>query len=191
MSIREHQKQITREKLLENTKSLILDNGFVKVSTKDISRASGVSQGTIFLHFNTKDNLLNVIFSSFLNELEIALTEGCNPKMDRELFLRDLFDIISLNENMLSRVYKDYAYLPLLIKKGIDQLEVKLKNLLFDNLRFKPTVTISIVDSFINIDAFYAQIKVNLQEKETYTEFNSVIKQKRGKLIKLYRTLFE
>ena len=64
-------------------------------------------------------------------------------------------------------------------------------NLFFENLRNNPNKNLSIVDSFISIDAFFAQIQKNLLEKEVYTEFNSIIRQRRGKIVKLYRILFE
>jgi hypothetical protein len=49
---------------------------------------------------------------------------------------------------------------------------------------------LNIIDSFISIDAFLSQIKQYLIEKDVVSEFNSVLKQKRGKLIKLYKVLF-
>ena len=77
------------------------------------------------------------------------------------------------------------------IKKKINNLDSTTKNLFFDNVRGNAEKKISIVDSFVSIDAFYSQVIKYLVEKEVYTSTNSVIKQKRGRLLKLYRMLFE
>lgn len=191
MGIREDNKKLTKERILKSTKWLLLNNGFVKVSTKDIARVSDVAQGSIFLHFGTKDNLLHHIISSDLTLLQTEIEDRVDSKKSRESFLGDFLDILGLHENILSRIYKDISYLSDNIRKTVEQIEVTLKNRLFDNIRNHPTKSLSIVDSFINIDAFIAQVKINLIEKEVFTDYNSVLKQRRGKLVKLYRTLFE
>lgn len=191
LGIRDERKRETRILIMESTKTLLLKNGFVKVSTKEISMQANVSQGSIFLHFGNKESLLNEIITKDIKKLEIELKEGCSTKTNRELFLKDLIDVLGSNENILSRVYKDYSYLSETLRKSVDNIETTLKNMIFDNLRVTPGKTLSIVDSFISIDAFYSQIKDNLLDKEVYNEFNSVMRQRRGKLVKLYRTLFE
>lgn len=191
MGIREQGKIETQNKIIRNTKRLLFENGFVKVSTKDISRASEVAQGSIFLHFHTKDNLLHKIISTELELLQSQIDDAVDSKNDRETFLRDFINVLSEHENMLSRVYKDIPYLSEDIKKTVESIEVGLKNALFENIRNHPITSLSIVDSFINIDAFIAQIKINLLEKDTYNDYNSILKQRRGKLVKLHRTLFE
>ena len=190
MGIREEQKRLTRENILKHTLELLLVNGLVKVSTKDISAASNVSQGSIFLHFSSKDNLISSIISENLSKLEISLKQRVVSKSDRESFLRDLLNVLIDHENILSRVYKDFAYVNEETKKNMEHIDTMIRNLIFDNLRNTPGRKISIVDSFISIDAFLAQIKLNLRDKEIFTEFNSVIKQTRGKLVKLYKVLF-
>lgn len=170
---------------------LIYTHGLIKVSTKDIARESEVAQGSIFLHFSNKENLLNIIINEGIQNLEIDIDEAVNPNLNREAFLLGLIDVISNHENILSRIYKDYPYLSESQKKNVDHLETKIKNLLFDNLRGSEGRKISIVDSFILIDSFVAQLKVNLLEKGVYTEFSSILRQRRGKMTKLYKTLFE
>jgi AcrR family transcriptional regulator len=191
MGVRNEQKQKTRENILFSARNLMLKNGFIKVSTKEISTVCGVSQGTLFLHFSTKDNLLNEIISHdidlYLNDLKL----NCNTKISREEFLIEILDVVGRHESILSRLYKDYYYLDETLTKSIDKADTVLKNLFFDNLRNTPGKTISIVDSFILIDAFVAQLKYYLLSKDVYTDTNSIIRQSRGKLNKLFRSLFE
>ena len=191
IGIRSESKQKTRQLILDKTALLLHNKGFLKVSSKEIARECNLSQGSIFLHFETKENLLNTILSSNIMKFEIDLKKNCIPNYSKELFLKNYIDVLIQNESFLSRAYKDLPYLPDALSKSLNGLETTTKNLFFENLRKNPEKKLSIVDSFISIDAFFAQIQKNLLEKEVYTEFNSIIRQRRGKIIKLYRTLFE
>lgn len=191
IGIRSDSKQRTRELILEKT-ALLLDNrGFLNVSTKEISRECNISQGSIFLHFQTKENLLNTILLTNIVKFERDLEKMCLPKYTKELFLKNYLDVLIEHESFLSRAYKDLPYLSEALSKNINSLETTTKNIFFENIRNNPEKKLSIVDSFISIDAFFAQILKNLLEKDTYTKSNSIIRQRRGKIVKLYRTLFE
>lgn len=54
--------QETREKVLEAAISLVLEKGHENVAMKDLVDASGVSNGSIFHHFGSKDGVLEEIF---------------------------------------------------------------------------------------------------------------------------------
>lgn len=191
MGIRSDLKEKTRNLILDET-ALLLDNkGYLKVSSKEIARNCDVSQGSIFLHFKTKENLLNTILIANIDGFESELKKMCDSKSSKEIFLKNYLDVVTRHESFLSRAYKDLPYLSEALSKNIVGLETLTKNLFFDNLRQNPNKKLSIVDSFISIDAFFAQIQKNLLEKETYSNSNSIIRQRRGKIVKLYRTLFE
>lgn len=191
MGIRSDSKEKTRKLLLEKTALLLNNKGYLMVSSKEISKECNLSQGTLFLHFQTKENLLNTILNDNIDSFEIELIKRCKITDNRDLFLKSYIDVLIEHESFLSRAYKDLSYLTGNLKRNIDNLETLTKNLFFDNLRKNPGRKLNIVDSFISIDAFIAQIQKNLIEKEIYSETNSIIRQRRGKIVKLYRALFE
>jgi AcrR family transcriptional regulator len=188
--IREEQKAETRKRIIDSTFHLIKEKGFLKISSKDIAKSCNVAQGSIFLHFGTKIDLLNHILGSNIESYEDDLKRDCLPDLSRELFLKSLLDTIEKHEDILARIYKDYSYLDTSLTKSIDNAEVLLKNLLFSNYKLYTKEKVNIVDSFIAIDAFLSQIKEYLISKDTFSTVNSVIRQKRGRLLKLYRMLF-
>ena len=190
INTRDQNKLYTREKILSETMILIQQNGFVKVSTKDIAVASGVSQGSIFLHFGTKNQLIEEILISNLNVFQNDLVQGCRTNYPTDQFSREFISVVILHENFLSRAYKDYPYLPEHLQKYIDDIETLIKNLFFDNLKQHRSMPLNIIDSFLFIDAFYAQIKSYLLEKNAQS-IGSFLKQRRGRIMKLYSKLFE
>lgn len=184
------EKEKTRQRIIDATEFLIRRRGFVKISSNEISKECGVSKGSIFLHFGTKDSLLKAILDRNIDKLEDTIHEQCIITNTQEFFLKNLLDSISLYEDILSRMFRDYSYLDIETTKRIDNLEVTIKNLIYENFKRNSKKILSIVDSFISIDAFLSQIKDYLISKETFTTSNSIMRQKRGRISKLYKMLF-
>ncbi|MGH2616689.1 MAG: TetR/AcrR family transcriptional regulator, partial [Thermomicrobiales bacterium] len=55
----------TRERILEAARAVMLSKGLVRATTKEIARAAGVSEGTLYNHFANKEEL----FLCTLNQL--------------------------------------------------------------------------------------------------------------------------
>lgn len=189
ISVREEQKQMTKQKIIAKTTELLQENGFIRVSTKDIANVCGVSQGTIFLHFGTKQHLLYSILNSNVSEFRDDFIERCKAEIDQEIFLKEYLYVLAKHENILSRVYKDYFYLSEDLQKEVNDLETLIKNEIFDNLKTHWSKSINILDTFVLIDAFLAQVRAYLLEKNS-SSVQSIIKQRRGRIIKLYNRLF-
>jgi len=193
MGIRSELKQKTHNLILEKTALLLDKKGFLNVSSKEIAKECNVSQGSIFLHFKTKENLLNMILSNNITHFENSLKNSLLPELKSDIFLKKYLDLLILNEAFLSRAYMDLPYLQETLSKNLNNLETTTKNLFFENIRKNniKNIKFNIVDTFISIDAFFSQSQKNLLEKDIYAQSNSVIRQRRGKIIKLYRILFE
>ena len=57
-SSRQTQSVMTRERLLEAATRLFAERGYGKSSVKNIAEAAGISQGSVFWHFESKQRLL-------------------------------------------------------------------------------------------------------------------------------------
>ena len=129
-----------------------------------------ISQGTVFLHFKTKEKLLKKIIVEELLTLKEQLEFT-------ELNLSSLFRLVEDHEEILSRVIKDYPYLPSSFQEVFDQLKSSLKDHLFDIL--KETSNQSILDLFAFIDLllallfedlFYSREKILSTRKKKYKQ---------------------
>lgn len=190
INLRDKAKEQTKERILANTEVLLIEYGIIKTTTKMIADQSSVSHGTIFLHFGTKENLFNELLMSNIVDLENMLKSKCNIAKKPSFFISKVLDVIGQHENLLSRLYKDEAYLSDDLNKCIDNYENTLKNLLLDNYRSYSKKRVSIVDAFVAIDAFLSQLRFYLIKKEFSTHQISLIKQKKGRITKLYNILF-
>jgi AcrR family transcriptional regulator len=171
MNKRAQQKVKTHDKILSITKKIYLDQGYDKTSTKKISKQARVSQGTIFLHFDTKEKLLKQIIVVQLDELFERLRES-------KYTIPSLFQTFVEEEALLSRVIKDYHVLPSMFQESFNRVKMIYKDILFDLV--KPHSELSILDLFSLIEMILALIYEDLFYSET-----SVMKIKVKKYVKL------
>lgn len=114
--------------IIEAATRLFADEGFHGTSTRKIAAAAGVSEGTLFHYFSTKNVLLLAILDHFYNHLCDSAQEGIQDIMgtrDRLLFLaRNHLRSLMENQALMMRLiqvylsvdanyYKDYKNSPL------------------------------------------------------------------------------
>ncbi|OJE40420.1 TetR family transcriptional regulator [Bacillus tropicus] len=56
---------VNKEKLLEAAKEIIAEHGMEKLTLKAVAKSAQVTQGTVYYHFKTKDQLLLEVTESF------------------------------------------------------------------------------------------------------------------------------
>ena len=79
MQARETQRQDKRARILEAAVQVFAESGFFNATVAGIARAAGVADGTIYLYFKSKDDLLLQLFEEKMAELlasaQAALSE--------------------------------------------------------------------------------------------------------------------
>jgi AcrR family transcriptional regulator len=88
-----------QEKIVESAIQLFAEKGYANTSTAEIAKASGVSEGTIFKHYGTKDKLLLSVILPFISELF--------PYMAQELIKKTLPENTTTFEQFLRSLIKD------------------------------------------------------------------------------------
>ncbi|TDG15760.1 TetR/AcrR family transcriptional regulator [Seongchinamella unica] len=92
--------------------SLFAEKGFHGTSTRKIAAAAGVSEGTLFHYFATKNVLLQAILDNFYAELIESAQEGIRKIMgtrDRLLFLaRNHLRILMDQQALMARLIQVY-----------------------------------------------------------------------------------
>lgn len=72
MQARETQRQDKRARILEAAVRVFADRGFFNATVAEIARAAGVADGTIYLYFKSKDDLLLQLFEEKMAELSLS-----------------------------------------------------------------------------------------------------------------------
>ena len=112
-----------RERILNAAVKVFAKNGFYATRVSEIAKAAGVADGTIYLYFKNKDDVLITIFEEGIQRLLAILREvaAADEPFERrvsriiELQLglledqRDLAEVITVNLRQSSRLLKQYA----------------------------------------------------------------------------------
>ncbi len=65
-----------RERILETAMSLFVSRGYDGVAMREISDACGITKAALYHHFIGKAELLNEIFTTYLDEMAVVVTTG-------------------------------------------------------------------------------------------------------------------
>lgn len=112
-----------RERILAAAIKVFAKNGFYATRVSEIAKAAGVADGTIYLYFKNKDDVLVSIFEDGIMRLleiirEIAASDATVEQriqriIEMQLGLledqRDLAEVITVNLRQSSRLLKQYG----------------------------------------------------------------------------------
>jgi AcrR family transcriptional regulator len=65
-----------REEILRATLALIRERGMAKLTTREVAERAGVSEGSVFYHFEDRFGLLKAVFEQSLEPLHISALES-------------------------------------------------------------------------------------------------------------------
>lgn len=111
MSKRQQQKQETKKRIVSAAYGVFAKNGF-SAATSDIAAATGVSHGTIFVHFPTRDDLLIYLLNDFGLKVGSRLHELARNSEDTPDVLRAHLNAIKEHEDFYTRLISESRLLP-------------------------------------------------------------------------------
>jgi len=113
MNKREIQKGNTRSLLLKTAKQMFAENGLVNVKTLTIAKEAGLSHGTLFSHFKTREELVETVIESFGLEVAGQINILVNQNSNLEDILRSHIKSIKDNESFYISLISEAAMLPI------------------------------------------------------------------------------
>ncbi len=109
---RQQQKENTRRKLLSTALEVFSQKGITSTRMSDIAEASGVSHGTVFLHFETQDALTSAVIEDFGLRMASRTHELATGSGSVKEILSAHLKGIRENEGFYTRLVLESAHLP-------------------------------------------------------------------------------
>ncbi len=81
--LRSHQKEITRERILETVAEIINEGRILDFSIKEVADRAGVSYGSVYRHFSTRETLIEALYEA-VSEI-VAQSSPFSPKSLEEI----------------------------------------------------------------------------------------------------------
>jgi len=132
--IREQLIQARRNQILDAAAAVFAEKGFHRATTKEIAKAAGVSEGTIYNYFANKDDLL-ISMMTRLAELEHLAEELAGAlRSDPQDFLITIFryrmGLIQQGQEMLQAILPEMLINPALRERFYQQFVLRIATLL-------------------------------------------------------------
>jgi AcrR family transcriptional regulator len=113
----------TRQRILEVAVDLFIERGYAGTSVRDISQRIGMTKGSLYYHFASKEDLLTALVEPIISELDhfIADASGRDAPADRGMIER-LVTILDRHGIILRSLMSDPSVLHgLAIKQAMPQ----------------------------------------------------------------------
>ena len=107
----------TKQRILDAAKEQVLERGYAGTSVDDIQKAAGISRGTFFYHFPSKDHLARALIERHAEE-DHELTESLMARAEKLASdpLQQALVFLALHEEMLEDIgpegclFASYSY---------------------------------------------------------------------------------
>lgn len=74
---------VRRQQLLDAAERVLLDRGLANTTIAEVAEAAGVAKGTVYLYFESKNDLLAALRSRYVEQYTAALAVGSGSARDR------------------------------------------------------------------------------------------------------------
>ncbi len=101
---RNEQKEITRKKIIESAFIVFEQYGFENAKTADIAKQAGISHGSIFSHFKSKDDLVKIVIKEFSDELSLTLHQQLSKNRTIQDYLMSIVTIFEKHEGWFRNI---------------------------------------------------------------------------------------
>ena len=149
----------TRETILDEALRLFASKGIRETTVRDIARAVGITEGAIYRHFHSKDQIVLELFKQYSSELSKRIEEVVNSSQDAEERFRsvveqfllfafrnpDAFKFMNIFHYLRGSEVRRFKRLPAgVIRKFLEEL--KEKGLLIEDTDFALAVLIGTLE---------------------------------------------
>ncbi|MDY6971759.1 MAG: TetR family transcriptional regulator [Thermodesulfobacteriota bacterium] len=131
-------KSFTRKKILDESIELFSELGFSKASIRDLVRAVGVTNSTVYVHFKNKDEILFSIIENIAavlrTELDAAIEKQDDPvECLRDMIFRQVY-LIKERRKEIKIYIEEQNHLPAGLRKKVLKQHRELYNLYFNKI---------------------------------------------------------
>lgn len=127
-SNRKEQKERTRKLIVETAMAEFSMKGFAATNTREIAAIAGISHGSVFAHFPTREDLIMAVMSEFGQRVMQQMDKlEENPGSVRKV-LESHLDIVSKHELFYTRLVAEGAHLPESAKSELARIQTVISS---------------------------------------------------------------
>ncbi len=189
---RAEQKEITRQRLIEAATELFAEQGIMATTTADIAKAIKMSHGSVFLHFPTRDDLVNAVIDEFGKRLSIEFKDAFNNNRGLSHVLKAHLQILQEFEDFYARLVIESPLLSLKVRGTLFTLQSGISHEIFTAaMREIKQGQIRNIKRHLLFNTWISLIHYYLANKDLFAPNKSVIAEKGNELLRHYLSLIK
>ncbi|MGZ3772693.1 MAG: TetR/AcrR family transcriptional regulator [Pseudobdellovibrionaceae bacterium] len=189
---RKEQKAQTKQTLIQIAEKTFAEKGIFATNTAEIAKSCGLSHGSLFVHFPTRDDLLLAVVDQFGERLSMALGEKCSSKQDLKEQLRSHLSVLADHEDFYMRLVSESLMLPKQIRSQFYALNSSLSYRFYSAAKsgmlageYKKIDQPHFVNTWLSLIQYYV---VN---RDLFSEKTPILKHRGEDLIKHFMNLIK
>lgn len=123
---RKEQKEKTRSGLVEQAEHLFAKKGIAYTTTADIAKSLKLSHGALFVHFQTRDDLIKAVVDEFGERLSSSLGKRFSEDLSLKELLKAHLNVLAEFEDFYMRLISESQVLPPHIRSIVYSMNASL-----------------------------------------------------------------
>ncbi|HOO96745.1 MAG TPA: TetR/AcrR family transcriptional regulator [Caldisericia bacterium] len=184
LKTRDQKRKETQTKILRVTLDRVSVDGFMGVNTYDIARDAGVSHGTVFLHYPTKEKLITSAMMKFADDVTTRMRKLTNCDMGLKSLLLAHLDVLCEFEDIYTKFIAETPHMSEEMRVTLITVQGAISHTLYVTAKreiekgvIKPFPMDMLFNSWIGLVHHY------LLNKELFAPGRSVIKERGNSLV--------
>jgi AcrR family transcriptional regulator len=180
MTTRTEAKKETRRRLLAAAKQEFIRGGFFTISTVDIARNAGVAHGTVFFHFQNKENLLVEVLDQELLRITEELKQQLNGLTGVEALLNRYLDFLTQEEDFFAILARETPLYDGSLRRTILSREAAVRMYFYQAIETAIEQGLcKLVEITTLLNFLFGTLNYYLSLRDSFSEAGSVIAEKR------------
>src|SRR5271154_1638869 len=121
-TIRTQQRVQTRQEILRAARRVFEARGFVGARTQDVAEAAGVSHGSVFAHFGSRDALIAAVVDEAILDAEAITRRRLKSASAIEDVLSGHLEGLARYEDIYARIIAERPFLPKTVQARMTEI---------------------------------------------------------------------
>jgi AcrR family transcriptional regulator len=185
-NLRTRQRAQTRQEILDAAQRVFETQGFAAGRTQDVAEEAGVSHGSVFAHFGSRDALIaEVVDAAILDAVEI--TRGRVKSANKvEDVLKGHLEGLVAHERIYARIIAERPFLPKHVQARVTEINSAIATHILAALTKSGFAAGLKVERGFAFNTWLALIHHYLMNRDLFAPSKSVLTAKGGELVRNY-----
>ena len=190
MNKRQLQKKQTKGKIIRKAIELYNKAGFLKTSTSQIANYAEIAHGTLFLHFPSKEILMEEIMDIMMDDISNQMYQMVQEHQSLSELLETFFDLLEKKESFFIILYKELPFYSIEIQRKILFKESIMRNHFINTIQSQASLDKSVpINTAVTM--LFSTIRYYLTLHYFFTKDDNVIHHFRENIITTFYRLFQ